>query len=1183
MAEPRADDGTTITANGASRDLEDFLTRWEASGAAERANYAPFLSELCDVLGVPRPDPTRPDDAENAYVFERAVTFRNPDGSTSVGRIDLYKRGCFVLEAKQGSDRTEQPTQEGALALPKRPRRRGTAVRGTAGWDEAMLAAKGQADQYVRALPASEPNPPFLVVVDVGHTIELYADFTRQGRTYVPFPDARTHRIRLRDLARDEIRARLRSVWTEPTALDPSRRTAQVTREVAAQLATLAQSLERSGQAPEAVAHFLMRCLFTFFAEDVGLLPRDGFTAMLRDLRDRREVALFPDMARSLWETMKTGGFSPILRAQVLRFNGGLFESPEALPLTLEQLALMVRAGEKGWREVEPAIFGTLLERALDPVERHKLGAHYTPRAYVERLVMPTIIEPLRDEWANVQAAAVTLAAEDKLPEAREEVWTFLRRLCDVTILDPACGTGNFLYVTLEHLKRLEGEVWDALRGLGESQAAFEGFGLTVDPHQLRGIEINPRAAAIADLVLWIGYLQWHFRTLGDRMPAEPIIHAYQNIECRDAVLEYDGTEPLTDENGQPVTRWDGRTMKRHPVTGEDVPDESAQVPVLRYRNPRKAEWPQADYVVGNPPFVGAGPLRQALGDGYAEALRKTHDDVPESSDFVVYWWNQAAYLARRGAIRRFGFIATNSLRQTFNRRVLQAHLSAKSNPLSIVFAIPDHPWVDTADGAAVRISMTVGERGTHGGILQRVVSERPTGSGEHEVELKSATGTIFADLTIGADVVSCVGLRANERLSCPGVKLHGSGFIVTPEEAESLGLGRIPGLEQHIREYVNGKDLNQRSRKVMVIDLLGLTSDEVRERYPAAYQWILERVKPERDTKARGGTSDSKMYAKLWWLFGKTRGELRIALAGLSRFIVTTETSKHRFFVFLDASTLPDNKLITIALEDACFLGVLSSRLHVVWALASGSWLGAGNDPVYVKSRCFEGFPFPDCDEDQKASIRRLAESLDAHRKRQQALHPTLTLTGMYNVLAKLRSGEPLTDKEKVIHEQGLVSVLKQIHDDLDAAVFDAYGWPGDLADEEILRRLVELNRERAVEEARGVVRWLRPEFQAPESQRAAVQTTLPIAPDDDDAPPNEPAATTAATPAKKSPWPKTLPEQAHALRAALAAHPAGLTADALARLFQRAPRARVTELLETLVSLGQARELPDGRFVRS
>ena len=170
-----------------------FISRWQNSGASERANYALFLSELCDLLQVPRPEPTRQEDAENAYVFERNVTFQNSDGSTSTGRIDLYKRACFVLEAKQGSDQAAEPDP---LALNSTKAKRGPALRGTAGWDTAMLKAKSQAENYVRNLPGSEPNPPFLVVVDVGHTIELFSDFSGQGRTYVPFPDARSHRLK---------------------------------------------------------------------------------------------------------------------------------------------------------------------------------------------------------------------------------------------------------------------------------------------------------------------------------------------------------------------------------------------------------------------------------------------------------------------------------------------------------------------------------------------------------------------------------------------------------------------------------------------------------------------------------------------------------------------------------------------------------------------------------------------------------------------------------------------------------------------------------------------------------------------------------------------------------------------------------------------------------------------------
>jgi len=1137
--------------------IAGFITRWTASGAAERANYQLFLSELCDALTMPRPEPSRDRDALNEYVFERAVVFDNGDGTTTTKFIDLYKRGCFVLEAKQGSEKSAEKSDD----KPKTKSKRGTAVRGTKGWDAAMLKAKGQAEQYLRNLPKEEPTPPFLIVVDVGHSIELYADFSRSGRTYLPFPDARSFRLLLDDLLKEEQRDKLRLVWTEPLTLDPSRRSARVTRTVAARLATLAKSLEESGHAPEAVAAFLMRAIFTMFAEDVQLIPERGFTELLESLRDN--AAIFPQMVESLWRDMNSGGFSPILKQTVLRFNGGLFEKTAALPLTKEQLDLLLEASRADWHDVEPAIFGTLLERALDPVERHKLGAHYTPRAYVERLVMPTIIEPLRDEWQAVQVAAVQLANEGKLDDAAETVKQFHRHLCAVQVLDPACGSGNFLYVTLEHLKRLEGEVLNQLEEFKAGQMIFERE-FTVDPHQLLGIEVNPRAAAIADLVLWIGYLQWHFRTRGDAMPPEPVLKKFHNIECRDAALAYDGVEPVTDGEGQAVTRWDGRTYKKHPVTGEAVPDETARVAVLKYLNPRKAEWQAADYIIGNPPFIGNKRMRLTLGDGYTEALRQTYSEVPESSDFVMYWWENAAKIAREGKIKRFGLIATNSLPQAFNRRVLQSHLEAK-NPLSLVFAIPDHPWVDSTEGAAVRISMTVCQAGEYTGLLQQVLQELQGNDESSEVEFGECRGKIFADLTIGADIVSALPLKANEILCCKGVTLVGSGFIVTSQEAEKLGLGRIEGLEKHIRHYRNGRDIAGNSRNAKVIDLFGLPIDEVQSRFPEVYQWIYERVKPERAQNKR------ESYKINWWIFGEPRKDFRPVLIGLSRYVSTIETSKHRFFVFLDKSILPDQMLVNIALDDAFYLGVLSSRIHVSWALAAGGTLE--DRPRYNKTRCFDTFPFPDCDEQQKATIRELGERLDAHRKRQQALHPTLTITDMYNVLERLRAAQPLTDKERVIHEQGLISVLKQLHDDLDTAVFAAYGWSASLTDAEILERLVALNRERADEERRGTIRWLRPDYQ---NRQAPTQTNLGIETEPSD-------TTTPAAKAERLDFPKGLAEQARVVRNALMSETVAITAAQLATKFKARKNLadRISELLQTLVLLGQAREVEAGKYL--
>ena len=1193
--------------------LAAFHTRWSASGGSERANYQLFITELCALLGVPLPDPARDDTRDNAYVFERRVVFHHGDGSSSNGFIDCYRRGAFVAEAKK--------IRDGAALVEA----------GKKVFDDALLRARAQAEAYARALPAGEGRPPLLLVIDVGHVVEVYAEFSRSGATYTPFPDARSHRLSLATLcdagpvgaaARD----RLRTAWLDPLSLDPSRASARVTREVSDLLAGLATRLEGAGHAPQSVAAFLSRCLFCMFAEDVGLLPKgkDGRGAFITLLSDWvGEPATLAHMLRSLWATMDAGGFAPALAHTLLRFNGKLFKGSAAddyvLPLTREQIELLQRAAAANWREVEPAIFGTLLERALSPTERHALGAHYTPRAYVERLVLPTVMEPLRAEWADARDAALLLAREaealdgkkraDRLDEARAELRRFHHRLCSLRVLDPACGSGNFLYVTLEHLKRLEAEVLDALAALGDTQSRLGLEGETVTLQQFLGIELNPRAAALAELVLWIGWLQWQIRSFGNQSVAEPVVHDYRNIECRDAVLAWDAQEPAYGADGKLLTRWDGVTRKPHPVTGERVPDETAQVPQWRYVNPRPAEWPQADFIVGNPPFIGAKYLRDSLGDGYADALRASWSTVPESADFVMFWWAKAAAELRAGHTQRLGLITTNSLRQHFNRRVVEGALAGDAAHLA--FAIPDHPWVDSADGAAVRIAMTVLAPGAAPGKLVTVTDEQDGDGGEVQVALAERSGLLHADLRIGANVAAAKPLRANLGISSPGVKLHGAGFIVTPTEAAELGLGRVAGLEQHIRAYRNGRDLTDRPRGVQVIDLFGLDAETVRTRFPAVYQWVADRVKPERDQNNRATYRDN------WWLFGEPRRDLRPALDGLACFIATVVTAKHRVFQLLPGTVVPDDALIAIAIHDGLPLGVLSSQVHVTWALALGSTLE--DRPRYIKTTCFETFPFPADDTGLTPAlaerIRTLAEQIDAHRKVRQAEHEAVTLTGLYNVLSKLRRGEALTAKEKVLHSQGLVGVLQSLHDELDAAVLAAYGWsdlgPVPWADdtahaawtEALLERLVALNTRRAAEEAGtwpgsppgGTVRWLRPDFQDPQQRRGAaagVSTALteqpaliePPAPALDTPNAEEtdaPAAAPTAAAATRQPWPTDLKAQLRAVAELLAASPAGLSEAQIADRFtaRGAWKKRLADVLATLEAVARAR-CEDGRW---
>ncbi|WP_306110621.1 MULTISPECIES: DNA methyltransferase [unclassified Roseovarius] len=1148
--------------------MDDFIKRWRSSGGSERANFQRFGIELTQLLGVEEPAVATSDNQNDHYRFERPVDF-GPTSTRSHGFIDLYRKGCFVLEAKQGTEgKTRQDPNQLSMLTDDAPSqaRVGHGVRGTRRWDDTMLKARNQADRYARAIAREDGWPPFLLVVDVGHVIEVYADFSGQGQGYTQYPDGNRYRITMDDLRDEDVRERLRLIWEKPIDLDPSLVSAAVTRDIAAHLAELGKSFEGQGHSTETVARFLMRCLFSMFAEDVELIPARSFTDLLIKLRGHPEHA--EPALKGLWEVMNTGGFSQILMQDLKKFNGGLFKDADALPLNELQLGLLIEAAEADWKQVEPAIFGTLLERALDKTQRHKLGAHYTPRAYVERLVTPTIIEPLREDWKDVQTAVQRLTEDGKDDEARKLVHGFHRKLCETRVLDPACGSGNFLYVALEMMKRLEGEVTALLSDLGEDQGALGLSGMTVDPHQFLGIELNPWAANVAELVLWIGYLQWHFRTHGNASPSEPVLRDFHNIEHRDAVLGWEDRLPRMDVDGAPVTRWDGVTTKRHPVTGEEVPDPDARVQVYDYVKPKATTWPEADFIVGNPPFIGASRLRESLGDGYAEALWKAYPKMPQSADLVMYWWEKAALLARSynartsKGVRRFGLITTNSLRQTFNRRVLEPHLADPKKPVSLLFAIPDHPWVDTLYGAAVRIAMTVAGAGNRMGRLVTVKAEnkeRNEADGR-AVTLGMQTGKIYSNLTIGADLAGTKPLIANYGLGYRGMQLIGSGFIVTPEEAKKLGLGTVPGTERVIRHYRNGRDLTATPRGVMVVDLFGLSEEEARHQFPAVYQHVADNVKPERDQNNR----DS--YRKNWWIHGEPRKDLRPALAGLPRYIATVETTKHRVFQFLDAAILPDNMLIAIGLDGGEHLAILSSRIHIVWSLAAGGRLGYGNDPRYNKSRCFDPFPFPEITPQLKARLGLLADELDAHRKARLAEHPKLTLTKMYNVLEQARAGETIEGKDREIYEQGFVGILRDLHDQIDAAVAEAYGWPADLSDDEILFRLVDLNRERAAEEAQGHVRWLRPEYQNPAGTTEAKgkQSELDVG---------------LATTVDKAPWPKTLPDQIAAVREAL--EEAGeATPEQIARTFKRARTTSVQPLLESLAALGQAVQTDNGTY---
>jgi SAM-dependent methyltransferase len=1140
--------------------IDAFIARWKDTGGSEHANYQLFVIELTELLGLDRPNPAADNDSNDHYRFERPVTFAHTHKRTT-GFIDAYRAGHFVLETKQGVNQKKNRAADLAKGTAARSQKRiGHGVRGTATWDDTMLKARNQADNYARAVARDDGWPPFLMIVDVGHVIELYADFSKQGQGYNQFPDGNRYRIYLEDLRKDDIRDLLCTIWTDPYSLDPSLKAAEVTRDIAAHLAELGKSFEGQGHDSETVARFLMRCLFSMFAEDVDLIPRGSFTDLLQKLRGHPQDA--EHALAGLWQAMDKGEYAHALLTKVKRFNGGLFRDPSALPLNNLQLGLLIEAAEADWKQVEPAIFGTLLERALDKRQRHKLGAHYTPRAYVQRLVTPTVIEPLREDWRDVQTAVQRLTEDGKTDEALKLVRDFHQQLCETTVLDPACGSGNFLYVALEMMKRLEGEVISLMFELGDTRPL-----ITVDPHQFLGIELNPWAANVAELVLWIGYLQWHYRTHGTAAPSEPVLRDFKNIRNADAVLEWSGRTPRLDADENPVTRWDGVTTIRHPVTGEEVPDPAARVQVFDYAKPKPTQWPRAEFIVGNPPFIGLRNIRKAYADGYLEALRAAYPKVPENADYVMYWWEKAALSARgfdrtkNKGTRRFGLITTNSIKQSFNRAVTSLHMGDTKTPLSLLFVIPDHPWIDASDGAAVRIAMSVGAKGQREGRLAEVVKE-VEGSSENEgaiCEFATSTGTIYPDFRLGADLLSAKPLHAMDGLACVGYQLTGKGFLVEPADAKAI-VSNEPQSEQLLKPWLGGLGIQRRQDAMVAIDVCHLSIVAVRASNPVIYQHLSDNVLPERKENSR------KSVRERWWVYGEARNTFRPALQAIDRMIVTSLTASNRIFVFAPSTTIADSTTVMFALNAGEHLALMSSRLHVVWATNAGARLGVGNDPRYNKSRCFDPFPFPDLTDDQRTRLRALGEELDSQRKRQQAAHPKLTLTQMYNVLEKLRAGETIEGKDREIYDQGLIGILKDLHDQIDAAVAEAYGWPVDLSDEDILFRLVALNRERAEEEARGHIRWLRPDYQNPEGRQTTkgTQAELDVGP---------------AAKVEKAPWPKTLPDQIAAVREALA-EMGEATPDQIARRFLRARTTSVQPLLDSLAALGQAEKVEEGRY---
>jgi type II restriction/modification system DNA methylase subunit YeeA len=931
--------------------LPDFVGKWRNAELTERAGAQMHFIELCDALGYPHP--TADDHSGESYTFEKGVTTT----TGGQGFADVWMRSYFAWEYKSK--------------------------------DKDLKAAYQQLLKYREDLE----NPPLLVVCDLAR-FEVHTNFTDSAK--------KVYRFALDDLLQNTATSDcglppldvLRALFTDPNRLRPNRTSAEVTELAAAEFAALADSLRSRGNNSERAAHFLMRLLFCLFAEDTGLLPPKLFSMLLQ--RTRSRPADFKVRLAGLFSAMATGG--AFGSDDIAYFNGDLFTDSEVLDMTVADLETLLRVSALDWSSIEPAIFGTLFERSLDPDKRSQLGAHYTSREDIVLIVEPVLMTPLRRRWTGVKSNAQTvlekakpgkIGAKKLQSDLRNLLLGFVDELSHVRVLDPACGSGNFLYVALKLLLDLwkEVSVYAATNGL----TGFLPY--QVGPSQLYGIEKNVYAHELSSVVVWIGYIQW-LDDNGFGIPPSPILQRLNNIRRMDAVLTHD-------EQG----------------------------------NLAEPEWPEADVIVGNPPFLGGKKMRSELGDNYVDDLFILYDGrVPREADFVTYWFEKARAYIEQKNVRRVGLLATQGIRGGANRRVLDRIKMTGD----IFWAQSDRDWV--LDGAAVHVSMIGFDDGAEG--------------------IRDLDGTmvetINANLTSSTDLTKALRLRENLGIAFMG-DTKGGAFDLSPAVAESMLSAPINPNGRPNRDvvvpWVNGSDVTGRPRGMWIIDFgVGMTEADA-ALYEAPFQFAKSNVKPLRDTNRRSS------YRDKWWIHVEPRPAMRKRLALVERFIVTPCLSKHRVFAWQPQGVLPDHQTIAFARSDDYFFGVLQSKVHTLWALRKGTALE--DRPRYTPTSTFETFPLPwppGKEPTYDPRLRSIAvAACELVLKRDAWLNPPgtspeelkkRTLTNLYNQRPQW---------------------LQDAHRALDSAVLAAYGWPLEISDTEILERLLALNQERAAKSGVG------------------------------------------------------------------------------------------------------------------
>ena len=937
-----------------------FIAKWRASELKERSAAQEHFLDLCRLLD--EPTPAEADPTGDWYCFERGA--RKDTGGD--GWADVWKRHHFAWEYK--------------------------------GKHADLDGAFNQLRQYALALE----NPPLLIVSDMAR-FRIRTNWTNSV--------SQTHEFTLDDLTDAAIRDKLKWAMSDPERLRPGESRQTLTERAAATFASLARSLRERGHEPQAVAHFVNRLVFCMFAEDVGLLPNNMFTRMLDHAR--RQPEDFAVLARDLFGAMSTGG--RVGFETVAWFNGGLFDDDTALPLNKDEIETTLKASALDWSEVDPSILGTLFERGLDPSKRSQLGAHYTDHDKIMRIIEPVVIRPWLTEWETTkariasslerQAATQSAAAQTRhRREAERLLGKFLKRLRAFTVLDPACGSGNFLYLALQALKDLEHRVQLEAEALGLPRAFPE-----TGPANVKGIEINPYAAELARVSVWIGEIQW-MRRNGFAGSRDPVLKPLDTIECRDAVLTPDGGEP---------------------------------------------EWPAADVVVGNPPFLGVQRFRSVLGNAYTERLRGAYEGVvPGSADLVCFWFGKAGKLVAERKIARAGLVATNSIRGGANRSVLDRIV----DQAAIFDAWSDEPWV--VDGAAVRVSLVCFAPEDALGVRFLDGKETPK---------------IGSDLAAGSSsFVQAAPLTCSRNVSFRGTTKNGPFDIPGELARKWLRLPANPNGRPNsdvLKPWINGMDVTRRPAGKWIIDFGWEVTEAEAALYEEPFRYAKEHVYQMRQHNRRDA------YREYWWRHGETRPGMWRAFGPLSRYIATSMVAKHRLFVWCDSRICPDQQVIVIAREDDTTFGILHSRFHEAWSLRLGTWLGVGNDPRYTPTTTFGTFPFPEglspdipvsayADDPRAIAIAEAARRLVELRDRW--LNPPEWVKWIDEPVPGYPkrpvprdevAGQQLKKRTLTNLYNTRPQWLADAHAALDAAAAEAYGWDTNLSIDEALGELLALN----------------------------------------------------------------------------------------------------------------------------